>query len=178
MSATTPDTVNEEYARLQQTLLRSNSVHRDEYFRELTRQVDLRREQIIEGIHDYSDSLLKQIDEWKRQPGEVKTFSPCPRLRQRIDLCRQKVEDLNEAHQHPSRVPSYCGFPTGKMLDLLAVTSEECELSLLDNKVYSFNAGDCLSRLPVVFGHLGVCSQDRPNIRVIFISSFYTILFL
>jgi len=37
----------------------------DEYCRELTLQVDLRREQLFESIGQYSDPLIKQIDEWK-----------------------------------------------------------------------------------------------------------------
>jgi len=37
----------------------------DEYCRELTRQIDLRREQLFESIGQYSDLLVMQIDEWK-----------------------------------------------------------------------------------------------------------------
>ncbi len=44
-----------------------------EYFGELTRQVDLRRETLIEGINTYSDKLIQKIggqkevdSEWKK----------------------------------------------------------------------------------------------------------------
>jgi len=37
----------------------------EEYCRELTRQVYLRREQLFESIGKYSDLLVQQIDEWK-----------------------------------------------------------------------------------------------------------------
>jgi len=36
-----------------------------EYFEELTRQVDLRREQLFESIALHSDLMVKQIEEWK-----------------------------------------------------------------------------------------------------------------
>jgi len=37
----------------------------DEYFVELTRQVDLRRERLFESIGLHSELLIKQIEEWK-----------------------------------------------------------------------------------------------------------------
>jgi len=37
----------------------------DEYFVELTRQVDLRRERLFESIGLHSDLMVQQIEEWK-----------------------------------------------------------------------------------------------------------------
>jgi hypothetical protein len=42
-----------------------NYIH--EYFRELTRQVDLRRETLIEDIHKYSDELIQKIEKLKQE---------------------------------------------------------------------------------------------------------------
>ena len=44
---------------------RDNHIY--EYFAELTKQVDLRRERLIEGIHDYLAELIQQIETLKHE---------------------------------------------------------------------------------------------------------------
>jgi len=56
---------------LNKDLKEFETIHNDpcsyiyEYFSEITRQVDLRKEIVIKDIHDYSDALLQTIDELK-----------------------------------------------------------------------------------------------------------------
>jgi len=67
------DEYNEIIQDLNKNLKEIEAIRKDpenyisEYFGELTRQVDLRRETLIEDIHKYSDELIQKIEKLKQE---------------------------------------------------------------------------------------------------------------
>jgi len=64
-----------------------------EYFGELTRQVDIRRETLIEDIHKYSDELIQKIEKLK-QDCVVKSRE-ASKITDELDTIKSKMNDLN-----------------------------------------------------------------------------------
>ena len=64
-----------------------------EYFGELTRQVDLRRETLIEDIHKYSDELIQKIEKLK-QDCVAKSKEAIKTLE--VMMSENKSEELND----------------------------------------------------------------------------------
>jgi len=64
-----------------------------EYFGELTRQVDLRRETLIEDIHKYSDELIQKIEKLKKDC--VAKSKEATNITNDLDTIKSKMKDLN-----------------------------------------------------------------------------------
>jgi len=64
-----------------------------EYFGELTRQVDLRRETLIEDIHKYSDELIQKIERLKQDC--VAKSNEETKITDVLDTAKAKINDLN-----------------------------------------------------------------------------------
>ena len=67
-----------------------------DYFGELSRQVDLRRETLIKGIHEHSDTLIQKIARLKEECMANEGMEEC-KLKSKIpiDVCKAKLEELN-----------------------------------------------------------------------------------
>jgi len=64
-----------------------------EYFAELTRQVDLRRETLIEDIHKYSDELIQKIERIKQEC--VAKSKEASKITDELDTIKAKMNELN-----------------------------------------------------------------------------------
>jgi len=64
-----------------------------EYFGELTRQVDLRRETLIEDIHKYSDELIQKIEKLKLDC--VAKSKEASKITDELDMIKTKINGLN-----------------------------------------------------------------------------------
>jgi hypothetical protein len=65
-----------------------------EYFGELTRQVDLRRETLIKDIHHHSDELLQNIDRLKEEC--VANSKKATKIKDSINAIKTKMNILNQ----------------------------------------------------------------------------------
>jgi len=64
-----------------------------EYFSELTRQVDLRRETLIEDIHKYSDELIQKIEKLRKEC--MAKSKETTKLTQDLSTIKAKLDELN-----------------------------------------------------------------------------------
>jgi len=64
-----------------------------EYFAELTRQVDLQRETLIEGINEYSDELIQKIEKLKQEC--VAKSKEATNITQDLVTIKAKMIELN-----------------------------------------------------------------------------------
>jgi len=129
----------------------------DEYCRELTRQVDLRREQLFESIGQYSDLLVMQIDKWKSglltkakekgaRVGEVK-FEECKaRLGQLNSMFESLEIDNNKLEEILNQKASK------ELADLLKPMAEEYRRELMGRKTFELKTKDI--KMEQVFGTL------------------------
>ena len=77
------------------TLINEPEYFIDEYFRELTRQVDLRRERLFESIGQHSDLLIGQIEEWKSGLVEKAKKEGSGRMAEGMKADKVKLGQLN-----------------------------------------------------------------------------------
>ncbi len=63
-----------------------------EYFGELSRQVDLRRETLIEDIHKYSDELIQKIEKLKQDC--VAKSNEETKITDVLDTTKAKINDF------------------------------------------------------------------------------------
>ncbi len=64
----------------------------NDFFSELTRQVDLRRETLIEDIHDYSKKVIENINKLKEECLENSKTSS--KIKENIDEIKDKLNNL------------------------------------------------------------------------------------
>jgi len=129
----------------------------DEYFVELTRQVDLRRERLFESIGLHSDLMIQQIEEWKsglltkaKENGtridEERTEECKARLGQlnsmfaSLEIDNIKMEEIT--HQKKSK----------ELSGLLKRIAEEYKEEILEGKTFELKTNDI--KMEEVFGTL------------------------
>ena len=111
----------------------------DEYCRELTRQVDLRREQLFESIGQYSERLVMQIDEWKSGL-LTKAKKNCTRIgEQKVKECKARLGQLNLMFEtleiDNTKMEEILNLKASKDLEkLLKSIAEEHRRELLEGK--------------------------------------------
>ncbi len=81
--------------RVIQTLQDDPEYYIDEYCRELTMQVDLRREQLFERIGNYSDELIQQIDVWKSKLLAKAKENGTKVAENKLKECKARLNHLN-----------------------------------------------------------------------------------
>jgi len=111
-----------------------------EYFGELTRQVDLRRETLIEDIHKYSDKLIQKIEKLK-QDCVVKSKNA---MKTSEDMISQKKSK--------------------EMSDLMGPVLKQFKFELQGKKYYKLLTNKI--KMKNVFGSLGFFDFDINNMKV------------
>jgi len=118
-----------------------------EYFGELTRQVDLRRETLIEDIHKYSDELIQKIEKLKQ---DCVSKSKEPMIASENKLSEKKTQLTKKKSKEPS--------------DLREPSLKQYKFELQGKKYYKFVGSEM--KLENVFGSLSCFDYDIDNIRV------------
>jgi len=77
-----------------ETLINDPESYLSDYFGEITRQVDLRRETVIEDIHDYSNKIIQNIKNMKEECLEKSKTSL--KLKENIQIIKDKLKILND----------------------------------------------------------------------------------
>jgi len=149
----------------------------DEYFVELTRQVDLRRERLFESIGLHSELLIKQIEEWK---GGVLTRAKENGTRideEGAQACKERLDQLNSmfasleidnikmeeiTHQKESK----------ELEELLKHMAEEYKGEILGGKMFELKTNDI--KMEEVFGTLQM-KEDSLQMKVILFICAYII---
>jgi len=129
----------------------------DEYCRELTRQVDLRREQLFESIGQYSERLVMQIDEWKSGL-LTKAKENYTRIgEQKVEECKARLGQLNLMFEtleiDNMKSEEILNQKASKELEkLIKSIAEVHKRELLEGKTYGLKTHDI--KMEEVFGTL------------------------
>jgi len=142
-----------------------NYIH--EYFAELTRQVDLRRETLIEEIHKYSDELIQKIEKL-RQDCVVKS-KEATRITQDLATIKVKLNELNSMFNSLEiddiKLEEIMSKKKSKELnELMGPVSEQYKFELHGKKYYKFLTNEI--KLENIFGLLSCFDYDIDNIKV------------
>jgi len=124
----------------------------DEYCRELTRQVDLRREELFETIRQYSNLLVLQIDEWKsglltRAKGKGTIVAE-----EKLKMCEAKLGQLNSMFDNFNLEENESKKASKELAELMKSISEEYRRKLLGRKTFELKTKDI--KMEEVFGTL------------------------
>jgi len=129
----------------------------DEYCRELTRKVDLRREQLFESIGKYSTLLVMQIDEWKSGLLAKANENGTRVAEEKLKDCKAKLSQLNlmfesmEIDNFKMEEIMSKKAPT-ELAELLIPIAEEYRRELLGWRTFELKTKDI--RMEEVFGKL------------------------
>jgi len=77
-----------------ETSMNNQESYLSDYFGEITRQVDLRRETVIEDIHDYSNKIIQNINNIKEECLEKSKTSL--KIKENIQTFKDKLKILND----------------------------------------------------------------------------------
>ena len=135
-SEKTLKTIKEDLARMQ-AHLNNPARYFEQYYGELTMQVDLRREQLVESIFQYSEELLKQINQWKVENLKGAPVVPTAYLQTRIDLCIATAAELDATEMIEEE-------SIQSIRDLVAATKARCESEIREQKVYCLELSKAL----------------------------------
>jgi len=138
-----------------------------EYFGELTRQVDLRRETLIEDIHKYSDELIKKIEKLKQDC--VAKSKEAIENTDDLDTIRGKLKDLNSMFDSLEiddiKLEEIMSKKKSKELnDLMDPVLKQYKLELHEKKYYKLVTNEI--ELENVFGTLSCFDRDIDNLKV------------
>jgi len=136
-----------------------------EYFYELNRQVDLRREKLFQEIQQYSDELIQKIDVL-RQECLNNSKNTKIKMTEEIDECKSKIEKLNLMFNSfeidNGKLEEIMHQKMSKELEeLMKPISQEYKLEILGNKSYSLSTSDF--NICRVFGSL----EYFENVKII-----------
>jgi len=138
-----------------------------EYFGELTRQVDLRRETLIRDIHEYSDELIQKIEKLKQERAAKSKEGTI--ITDDLEMIKTKMNDLNSMF-NSSDIDD---IKHGKIIsqkklkevsDLMGLVLNQYKYDLQDGKYYNFFTNEI--KLENVFGSLSFLNYDIGNIKV------------
>ena len=111
-----------------------------DYFEEIKRQVDLRRENLKQEIDEYSEKLIGQIN---------KTQAECRELAQKVNVINSQIEELkDEMNKFLDELPCY-----HSAIDLKATFDSKIDhfkMSLTEQKEFYFKCND--SSIEDIFG--------------------------
>ena len=139
----------------------------DEYFGELIRQVDLRRETLIEDIHQYSSGLIQKIEKLKHE--SVANSKKATKVTESIDSIKAKLTQLNSMFdclemddlKHEEIMSQKESKEVGELIEPVL---EKYKLELQGNKYYKLNTSDV--KLEDVFGTLSCTDYDSEKMKV------------
>ncbi len=115
-----------------------------EYFGELTRKVDLRRETLIEDINKYSDELIQKIEKLKQE---------CVAKSQEAMITSENIMSEKKLKRKG---------------DLMGPVSKQYKFDLQGEKYYKFMTEEL--KLENVFGSLGCFDYDIDSMKVNFVT--------
>jgi len=138
-----------------------------EYFGELTRQVDLRRETLIEDIHKYSDELIKKIEKLKQDC--VANSKEATQITDDLDTIKAKMNDLNSTFnsleiddiKHDEIMSQK---KPKELSDLMGPVLEQYMFELQEKKYYKLITKE--TKLEDVFGSLRFFHYDIDSMKV------------
>jgi len=138
-----------------------------EYFGELTRQVDLRRETLIEDIHKYSDELIQKIEKLKQEC--VAKSKEASRITDELDMIKTKINDLNSTFNSLEvddiRIEEIMSQKKSKEInDLVEPALKRYKFELQGKKYYKFSKKE--TKLEDVFVLLSCFYHDIDKIMV------------
>jgi len=138
-----------------------------EYFGELTRQVDLRRETLIEDIHRYSDELVQKIEKLKQDC--VAKSKEATKITDELDTIKAKMNELNSTFNSLEiddiKHEEIMSQKQSKELnDLMEPVLEKYKFDLQGKKYYKLVTNQI--KLENVFGTFSCFDYDIDNIPV------------
>jgi len=138
-----------------------------EYFGELTRQVDLRRETLVEDIHKYSDELIQKIERLKQEC--MDKSKEASKITDELATIKTKINDLNSMFNSleidDNKIEEIMSQKKSKGLsDLMRPVLEKYKLELQGKKYYKFATNEI--KLENVFGSLSCFDFDIDNMPV------------
>jgi len=129
----------------------------DEYCRELTRKVDLRREQLFKSIGKYSTLLVMQIDEWKsrlltkaKENGTRVAEEKMKECKARLGKLNSKFESLEIDNKKLEEIVNQKA--STELAELLIPIAEEYRRQLLERNTFELKTKDI--KMEEVFGTL------------------------
>jgi len=142
-----------------------------EYFGELTRQVDMRRETLIEDIHKYSDKLIQKIEKLKQDC--VAKSKEATKITDELDTIKAKMNELNSTFNSLEiddiKHEEIMSQKQSKELnDLMEPVLEKYKFDLQGKKYYKLVTNKI--KLENVFGSLGCFDYDIDNLKVNIVS--------
>jgi len=138
-----------------------------EYFGELTRQVDLRRETLIEDIHKYSDEIIQNIEKLK-QDCVVKS-KESSKITDELETIKAKINDLNSTFNSLEiddiKLEEIMSQKKSKELsDLMGPVLEKYKFELHGKNYYKLIKDEI--KMENVFGSLSCFDFDIDNMPV------------
>ncbi len=138
-----------------------------EYFGELTRQVDLRRETLIEDIHKYSDELVQNIEKLKQDC--VAKSKETTKITVELETIKVKINELNStlnsSEIYDIKLKEMMSKKKSKELgDLLGPVLKKYKFEIQGRKYYKLSTSEM--RLENAFGSLNCFDYDIDNMRV------------
>jgi len=140
----------------------------DECCRELTRQVDLRREQLFESIGQYSDLLVKQIGRWKSGLLKKARENAYRIAEEKGKECKAKLGHLNSMFESleidNTKMEEMMSQKALKELaELLKPMAEEYRRELIGRKTFELKTNNI--KMEKVFGTLRI-EEDSSQMEV------------
>jgi hypothetical protein len=109
-----------------------------EYFDDLTRQVDLRREQIIEALFHSSERILSQIDSYKREALKKESFSASNLCEKKIVAFKKTLDTVNTMCDIKDFGSSFSAI-SGSLPDQFEALNSLLRLELIGMKYLEFD---------------------------------------
>jgi len=164
---------NKTLQNLNENLKEIESIRKDpenfitEYFGELSRQVDLRRETLIEDIHKYSDELIQKIEKLKQDC--VAKSNEETKITDVLDTTKAKINDLNSMFNSLEiddiKLEEIMSQKKSKEIkDLVRPALNQYMFELQGKKYYKLVTNEI--KLEDVFGSLGSFDYDIDNMKV------------
>ena len=147
-----------EYSKIDLASVLANldnpAVYFEQYFGELTMQVDLRREQLVESIFQYSEGLLKQINQWRVESLKSAPVVPTSYLQSRIDLCIATSAQLDATEMIEEE-------SIQSIRDLVAATKSRCGSEIREQKAYCLEVCNALQLPQTSSAKYEYCQPDE-----------------
>jgi len=136
-----------------------------EYFGELTRQIDLRRETLIEEIHKYSDELIQKIEKLKQDC--VAKSKEATKTTVELDNIKAKINNLNSTFSSLEiddiKLDEIMSQKKSKEVsDLMGLALNQYKFELQGKKYYKLLTNEI--KLKDFFGSLSVFNNKKVNI--------------
>jgi len=166
--------MNKRYQEIEQLSQDPESFISD-YFTELTRQVDLRKENLIEDIGQYSYELIQKIDSLKKEcllnsRNASKSFERnAEGIRERLDklndMFSSYMNDKKEMDLNDKKLEEMISQKeSSQIVEMMGRVLNQKRFQLNGNKFYNFLPSDI--RVETMFGSINTSDYDIENTTV------------